>query len=207
MNYNITITGSSYTQSTGVIQLAIYDGISPYLIQYRNFDGSTFSGIKIDDHAYLGYPQYTQAINVPVGVYYVDITDHYGLGTKQTECVIVGYSGYTQYNINTIPSGDIITFPCDAQPNYWIQTENGCYINLGFNGCEIGCFLVTEYTTPEHLELENELRLKNNELDELKRELKLEPDPKKVKEIIIRINQLAEEIKKIIADLSALRIK
>lgn len=157
MYFNINITGSSYIQSTGIIQVSVFNGTPPYLIEYRNFDGSLFSGIKIDDGLYFGFPEYTKGVNVPVGFYYVDVTDNYGNGTKLTECVVVGYSGYSQLNIDNSP--EIITFPCDTgncyadegcrnPAFYWLQTEDGCYINLGFNSCD-PCFLIGRYCVPE----------------------------------------------------------
>lgn len=153
MYFNVNITGSSYTQSTGIIEVSVFNGTPPYLIQYRNFDGTTFTGIKIDNGVYVGYPEHTKVINVPVGFYYVDVTDKYGNGTKITECVIVGYSGYTQLNIDNTPEEDITIFPCETSGSdsnqecykpsfYWLQTEDGCYINLGFNECLNTCYLI-----------------------------------------------------------------
>ncbi len=153
MYFNVNITGSSYTQSTGIIQVSPFDGIPPYLINYRNFDGSPFLGLKIDDGLYLGFPEYTKAINVPIGFYYVDVTDHYGAGTLLTECIVVEYSGYTQLQIDNTPVIDIIIFPCEsgATPNfYWIETEDGCYINSAFNACLDNCFLITEIQNPQY---------------------------------------------------------
>jgi hypothetical protein len=160
MYFNINITGSSYTQATGIIQLSIHSGIPPYLVNYRNFDGTSFSGLKIDDGTYVGYPQYTKAINVPIGFYYIDVIDKYGSGIKLTECVIVEYSGYTQLNIdNTPPEEEIITFTCETEtcrPEiechkplfYWLQTEDGCNINLEFNECLDSCFLIGTHCIP-----------------------------------------------------------
>jgi hypothetical protein len=146
MYININITGSSYTQSTGIIEVTVVGGTPPYLINYRTYNGTTFLGTKVDDGLYLGYPEYTKAINVPVGFYYVDVTDQYGRGTKITECVIVSFSGYTQQIVNNTPDGDIIIFPCieSRSPQYWITTEDGCYINLALNNCSNDrCYLIT----------------------------------------------------------------
>jgi len=146
MYFNVNITGSSYTQASGVIKVFVYDGTPPYLIDYRNFDGSPFIGTKVDDGLFFGFPEYTKAINVPIGFYYVDVTDQYGAGTKLTECVIVGYSGYTQQNIDNTPVDDTIIFPCETGSTfYWIQTEDNCYLNLAFNQCLDSCFLVGVY--------------------------------------------------------------
>lgn len=150
MYYNINITGSSYTQSTGIIHVSVFNGVPPYQINYRNFDGSNFTGILVDDGLYFGYPQYSKSINVPIGVYFIDVTDNYGLSETLTECVIVGYSGNPQSNIDNTPEDDItIIFPCsndnteNVLPNfYWLQTEDGCYIDLGFNKCLNSCFLI-----------------------------------------------------------------
>lgn len=161
MYINVDITGSSYTQSTGVINLTIFDGTPPYLIEYRNLDGTTFTGIKVDDGLFFGYPQYMSAINVPVGIYYVDVTDKYGAGVKITECVVVGYYEYQQNNIDNTPiDGNLIIFPCETDSCYfdsgcekplwyWLQTENGCYIDLGFNSCVDNCFLIGGFCVPE----------------------------------------------------------
>jgi hypothetical protein len=160
MYFNVNVTGSSYTQSTGIIHVSVFNGTPPYLINYRNFDGSPFPGLKIDDGLYLGFPEYTKAINVPIGFYYVDVTDQYGAGITQTECVIVEYSGYNQLQIdNTPPEEDVVTFPCETGncyaneecqiPSfYWITTEDGCYINLAFNSCLDNCFLIGGHCIP-----------------------------------------------------------
>lgn len=160
MYFNVNITGSSYTEATGIIQVSVFNGTPPYLIEYRNVDGSLFVGTKVDDGLYFGFPEYTKAINVPIGFYYVDVTDHYGSGSKITECVVVGYSGYTQINIDNTPIDDVIIFPCETEscsPEtecekplwYWIQTEDGCYINLGLNNCIDTCFLIGGYCISE----------------------------------------------------------
>jgi len=155
MYFNVNITGSSYHVSTGIISVEPYEGIAPYLITYRNFDGTPFVGTLVDDGLYLGFPEYTKAINVPVGFYYIDVTDQYGAGETKTECVVVLYSGYTQQSIYHTPS-DIINFPCSndspsiqCEPGcliptfYWLATEDGCFLNLAYNDCDSGCFLIT----------------------------------------------------------------
>ena len=144
MHFNVNVTGSTYIQAIGIIDVSVFNGTPPYLIKYRNFDGSLFSGLKIDDGLYVGYPEYTKAINVPIGFYFVDVVDNYGAGVTQTECVVVGYVGNNQLNIDNTPPDDIITiFPCIDMFNlYWLQTEDGCYINLNFNDCSPGCFLI-----------------------------------------------------------------
>lgn len=156
MYFNVSITGSTYTQSSGIIDVSIYGGSPPYLIHWLTTDLSPFPGTLIDNNTYPGIPQYTKAINVPIGLYYISVTDQYGLGEHQQECIIVNYSGYSQQNINNTPIvEDIITFPCEysnptpqcnndcVYPNYfWLTTEDGCYINLGVNSCETPCFLI-----------------------------------------------------------------
>jgi len=155
MYFNVSITGSSYTQPTGVIDISIFDGSEPYLVEWRTPDLSPFPGTLIDNVTYPGSPQYTKAINVPIGLYYIDVINQYGLGEKQTECVIVSYSGYSQQNINNTPDFDVVTFPCKCSleqphcdedccwPNYfWLTTEDGCYISLGVNNCVDSCYLI-----------------------------------------------------------------
>lgn len=160
MYFNVNVTGSSYTQATGVIEVSVFNGTPPYLIEYRTFNGFPFPGLKIDDGIYIGYPQYAKVINIPIGFYYIDVTDQYGAGTKITECVFIGYSGYTQQNINHTPVNETIIFPCETEschpeiecnkPDfYWIQTEDGCYLNLAFNECLDNCWLVGGYCIPE----------------------------------------------------------
>lgn len=152
MYFNVNITGSSYTQSTGIIEISVVGGTAPYLINYRTYNGTTFLGTKVDNGLYMGYPEYTKAINIPVGFYYVDVTDQYGRGIKVTECVIVSFSGYTQQTINNTPNEDIIIFPCGEEredPYYWITTEDGCYLNLAVNNCsDDRCFLITTPIKP-----------------------------------------------------------
>lgn len=153
MYFNVNITGSSYTQQTGIIEVSVYNGSAPYLINYRNFNGSPFTGTKVDNGLYPGMPEYAKAINVPIGVYYVDVYDNYGSGELKTECVIVGFSGYSQINVINYEDTDIVTFPCETSSSgcleecfkpdfYWIQTEDGCNINLAFNECINNCFLI-----------------------------------------------------------------
>jgi len=160
MYFNVNITGSSYIQTTGIIEVSVFNGTPPYLIEYRTFNGSPFPGAQIDNGLYFGQPEYTKAINVPVGFYFVDVTDQYGAGVKLTECVVVGYSGYNQLNIDNTPVDDTIIFPCEtggcyhdsecAKPTfYYIQTEDGCYINLAFNECIDSCWLVGGHCIPE----------------------------------------------------------
>lgn len=141
MYFNVNITGSDYITPSGIIQVTVFGGTPPYLINYRNLDGTLFTGLKVDDGLYFGFPEYTKAINVPIGMYYIDVTDQYGLGEKQTECIVVLFSGHTQENIDNGP--EILTFPCEEGVFYWIKTEDGCYINLGYSNCLNNCFLIS----------------------------------------------------------------
>jgi hypothetical protein len=153
--FNINITGSDYVVPSGTIEISIFGGTPPYLINYRTFNGSPFTGTKVDNGFYFGYPQYTKAINVPVGMYYIDVIDQYGRGTTITECAVVLFSAHTQENVDMGP--EITTFPCEydhcsdcncVKPNfYWITTEDGCKISLGYANCG-GCYLIGTYCDP-----------------------------------------------------------